>query len=310
MLTDLQKKAAQAVVNIFETGTALGQYGSVTLAAGDTGHLTYGRSQTTLASGNLNLLIKAYCAAPEAQFASALNPYLPRLAVPDLTLDTDMTFRGLLQSAGDDPVMHDVQDSFFDQNFWNTSVQAAANVGLNSALGTSVVYDSHIQGSWPAIRDRTNANHGTVSQIGEQAWISAYVTERRNWLANSSDASLPPTVYRMDAYLELISGSLWDLPLSLTVRGVSITEDILSGTALTQASPQPPNPVTLQLQTPPLQGDGVTALQRALVQAGIQVDVDGSFGPETDAAVRQFQQQKNLYVDGVVGPETRAALGL
>ena len=57
MLTDLQKKTAQAVVNIFETGTALGKYGNVTLMAGDSGHLTYGRSQTTLASGHLSLLL-------------------------------------------------------------------------------------------------------------------------------------------------------------------------------------------------------------------------------------------------------------
>ena len=58
MLTDLQKKAAQAVVNVFETGHARGEYGQVTLLPGDSGHLTYGRSQTTLASGNLFLLIK------------------------------------------------------------------------------------------------------------------------------------------------------------------------------------------------------------------------------------------------------------
>jgi chitosanase len=47
MLTDLQTRAAQAIVNVFETGTPRGDYGRVTLLAGDTGHLTYGRSQTT-----------------------------------------------------------------------------------------------------------------------------------------------------------------------------------------------------------------------------------------------------------------------
>ena len=83
------------MVNIFETGSVQGQYGSVTLIPGDTSHLTYGRSQTTLASGNLSLLIKAYCAAASAQFAAALNPYLQPLAARDTTLDTDMTFRGL-----------------------------------------------------------------------------------------------------------------------------------------------------------------------------------------------------------------------
>ena len=40
MLTDPQKQAAQAIVNIFETGRVLGEYGQVTLLTGDTGHLT------------------------------------------------------------------------------------------------------------------------------------------------------------------------------------------------------------------------------------------------------------------------------
>jgi chitosanase len=310
MLTDLQKRIAQAVVNIFETGSPQGNYGSVTLIAGDSGHLTYGRSQTTLATGNLYLLITAYCAAPGAQFAAALNPYLPRLAACDFTLDTDMTLRGLLQAAGDDPVMHTVQDAFFDRTYWDPSVQAATGAGVSSALGTNVVYDSHIHGFWAGLRDITNANHGPASQIGEQAWIGAYVAERRNWLANNSNPALHPCVYRMDAFLQLISDSKWDLPLPVTVRGVVITEELLSAPAAQPASVAGPSEATLQLQAPLLQGDNVRALQQALTTAGFPVTVDGTFGPATDAAVRQFQQQEGLSEDGIVGPATRSALGL
>ena len=310
MLTDLQKKTAQAVVNIFETGSPRGLYGSVTLIPGDTGHLTYGRSQTTLASGNLYLLIKAYCAAPGAQFAAGLNPYLQRLAARDTTLDTDMALRGYLHAAGDDPVMCAVQDQFFDRVYWNPSVQDATTAAVNSALGTNVVYDSHIQGAWATIRNVTNTNHGTAAQIGEQAWISAYVSERRNWLANHSNPALHPTVYRMDAFLQLISGSKWDLPLPVSVRGVLITEDILSAAPPLRPSAQAAGEGALHLQTPPMQGDDVRALQQALVKAGLPVTVDGVFGTDTDAAVKQFQQQKGLTVDGIVGPATRSALGL
>jgi len=310
MLTDLQKKTAKAVVNIFETGSAQGNYGGVTLIAGDTGHLTYGRSQTTLASGNLYLLIKAYCAAAGAQFASALNPYLPPLAARDTTLDTDMTFRGLLHAAGGDPVMQQVQDQFFDRVYWNPSVQDATNSAVNSALGTNVVYDSHIQGAWTTIRNLTDAAHGQASQIGEQAWISAYVNERRKWLANHPNPALHPTVYRMDAFIQLINNGSWGLPLPLTVRGVLITEDILSATSPTRPSAYTLDEGTLQLQTPPLQGDNVRALQQALVNAGFSLAVDGVLGASTDAAVRLFQQQKGLTIDGIVGPATRSALGL
>jgi peptidoglycan hydrolase-like protein with peptidoglycan-binding domain len=37
--------------------------------------------------------------------------------------------------------------------------------------------------------------------------------------------------------------------------------------------------------------------------------IDGNFGPETKAAVEQFQTGANLVVDGIVGPLTWAALG-
>jgi peptidoglycan hydrolase-like protein with peptidoglycan-binding domain len=49
-------------------------------------------------------------------------------------------------------------------------------------------------------------------------------------------------------------------------------------------------------------------LQYLLRQRGHQVDVDGIFGPKTDAAVRAFQRSKNLIVDGIVGPNTWTAL--
>ena len=101
MLTGLQKETAKAIVNIFETGTARGDYSRVTLLTGDSGHLTYGRAQTTLGSGNLYLLVKAYCEAPGALYARALRPYLPRLADIDLRLDTDWAFRSLLKEAGE-----------------------------------------------------------------------------------------------------------------------------------------------------------------------------------------------------------------
>ncbi len=52
------------------------------------------------------------------------------------------------------------------------------------------------------------------------------------------------------------------------------------------------------------EGRQVQLLQRALGA----IKVDGVFGPETEAAVQQFQASRALTVDGVVGPLTSAAL--
>jgi zinc D-Ala-D-Ala carboxypeptidase len=51
-------------------------------------------------------------------------------------------------------------------------------------------------------------------------------------------------------------------------------------------------------------GANVKALQRLLVQGSADIDVDGIFGPETEAAVKSLQTEKGLGVDGIVGPET------
>lgn len=56
------------------------------------------------------------------------------------------------------------------------------------------------------------------------------------------------------------------------------------------------------------EGAAVTEAQNLLNDHGYTVDVDGIFGPATDAAVRKFQQDKGLEVDGVVGPATWGAL--
>lgn len=55
-------------------------------------------------------------------------------------------------------------------------------------------------------------------------------------------------------------------------------------------------------------GAAVLELQRALKRHGFHVSVDGEFGPQTDAAVGQFQLANDLTEDRIVGPRTWGAL--
>ncbi|MDX2096913.1 MAG: SH3 domain-containing protein [Leptolyngbyaceae cyanobacterium bins.59] len=57
-------------------------------------------------------------------------------------------------------------------------------------------------------------------------------------------------------------------------------------------------------------GQAVTNVQSALRNFGIITAVDGSYGSQTQAAVREFQRQRGLTADGVVGPRTAIALGI
>lgn len=305
VISELQKKTAQAIVNIFETSRIHGKYGQVTLLRGDSGHLTYGRSQTTLGSGNLHTLINAYCDADGAAYGEDLQAFLDRLRARDTDLDHDPGLRGLLRDAGDDPVMHEVQDAFFDRVYWTPSFKHSRAAGVSSALGTAVVYDSHIHGSWGRMRDRTRSQYGTVSALGENEWIDSYVRVRGAWLGGHSNHLLRRTVYRMDAFRKLIDADNWILKLPIRVRGVEITKEALETEAPVRASAEDETDVLLRKGD---SGPAVKALQQALVKHGFSLKADGKFGAKTEKAVKEFQEQNGLVPDGIVGPATRSAL--
>ena len=80
--------------------------------------------------------------------------------------------------------------------------------------------------------------------------------------------------------------------------------------------PIPPNPAPSTECDPAAQtikrlssGPLVTRLQNLLAERGFNPGVvDGTFGDNTDSAVKQFQQANSLSVDGIVGPNTWKAL--
>jgi len=311
-LTKFQKLANQAIIQIFETGSVLGDYGKVTVLPGDTGHLTYGKAQTTLASGNLFFLIRDYCNAPGAELAAKLRPFLLRLEGKDTRLDKHRTFKRHLSAAGDDPVMHEVQDAFFDRVYWKPAITSATFIGAKTALGIAIIYDSRIHGSWHARRNQVNKDSGALSALGERLWMKAYIEHRRDWLSAHANAALHPTVYRMNELERLLEAGNWDLSLPFTLRGLVISESSLGKVAAPspRASGEASNFRLLRLDKSQFVGEDVREIQKALLAKGTQLTIDGIFGPGTDKAVRDFQEKTGLRPDGIVGGLTREALGL
>lgn len=229
MLTQQQKLSAQAIVNIFETSRVLGDYGRVAVIRGDAGHLSYGRSMVSLASGNLARVVKEYCGSSHADpgLADALRPFLPKLGDEDFDEDSMLPLHQALKAAGSDPEMRRIQDAFLDAAFWSPASRSAARTGIATALGHAVVYDGFIQGSWGKMWNRTLEIYGPLEHTGERQWIGLYIGVRRKWLANHTLQALRPTVYRMDAFRDLIDSGNWDLALPFTVRGIRIDEESL-----------------------------------------------------------------------------------
>lgn len=65
----------------------------------------------------------------------------------------------------------------------------------------------------------------------------------------------------------------------------------------------------LYLRQPMLRGDDVAQLQRSLGELGFDAGrVDGIFGPDTEAALKDFQRNAGLTVDGICGRDSTAAL--
>lgn len=298
MLTLTQKQTAQSIVNLFETGAVLGDYGSVTVIDGDSGHLTFGRSQTTLGSGNLLDLLQRYCANAGARFGQRLAPWLPCLEAGDLSLDHEPRLHNLLRATADDKVMRETQDQFFDEVYWQPAERAATSLGITSPLGVTVVYDSTVHGSWPAMRKRTNLQSGTVVSLGEQGWIRAYIATRRDWLANHVRSDLRKTTYRMDAFQRLADQGFWALDLPLVVRGAEISLATLN--AMPPGCYDGPEPGTrdLALQTPLARGLDVRLLQLGLSERGLEITADGIFGQISASCVKQYQTTQGLPATG------------
>ena len=312
LLTNTQASVAKAIINIFETSAVLGEYSKVTLIPGDTGHLTYGRSQTTLGSGNLHKLIAAYVGRCGARFAADFEPFLPELEnpAPDFVLDTHTLFKNLLRAAADDPVMRDTQDEFFDEVYWDSAVRIAKRDGLAEPLAVAAVYDSVVHGSWSFIRRRTLDHHGTVEDLGDRQWITRYVEERHSWLANHSRSDLRATTYRMEAIRRLIDQDQWPLDLPLVVRGIEINTEALAATPPNVYDGPEPRSRVVGVMSPMLRGLDVRLAQLALSRREIDIAADGIFGRVSRDHVRDFQIAQGLPVTGVLDVHDFETLGL
>ncbi len=211
VLSAEQKRICERVINAFETGSADGDYGNISIY-GDgperIRQITYGRSQTT-EYGHLSELVSMYVAA-DGEFSKDLKPYVAKIGKTALVNDAD--FKRLLRSAGKDPVMQRTQDAFFDKAYFQPAMNWATEQGFIEALSALVIYDSFIHsGGILGFLRRSFPEAPPVEGGKERNWIEAYVDARHKWLANHSNAILRKTVYRTKCLRREIARDNWDL---------------------------------------------------------------------------------------------------
>lgn len=114
--------------------------------------------------------------------------------------------------------------------------------------------------------------------------------------------------------------------LTLTVAAIGLSAGAVQAGDMTSASSAGVNSQTetqANLNVPSSPNIGIDAgvnvsannasnveeVQASLKSEGYPVAVDGVWGPQTEQALRQFQQANNLDVSGQINAETMAALG-
>lgn len=223
-LSPQQKRICEQVINVFETGSIKGDYGSVvTYADGPHGvrQVTYGRSQTT-EYGNLEELVQMYADA-NGTFSEQLRSYITKIGVTPLV--DDKQFKQLLRDAGrQDPVMQQIQDVFFGKRYFQPAMQWADTNKFTLPLSALVIYDSFIHsGSIPDFLRKRFPEVPPAKGGAEKIWIKQYVDTRHKWLANHPKKLLQQTVYRTQCFKREIARDNWDLSqVPINANGVKV----------------------------------------------------------------------------------------
>jgi peptidoglycan hydrolase-like protein with peptidoglycan-binding domain len=161
----------------------------------------------------------------------------------------------------------------------------------------------------------------TAAAVGADTGLAVVALNdcRAGWVLGLLSTTCPPMPEHPDAECETAdvfhverggwvhSGSLYPYCAEALAddSGMSI-HTALAWSPLCGDEPAPERTST----APGAVGPAVRQIQIALVALGYPLDVDGGYGPRTEAAVRDFQQRNGLEVDGIAGPDTQVALGM
>lgn len=219
-----KKEKIQAIISVFETGSATPKYHKLVVMADGVGRalqITYGKHQTTEES-HLAELIEKYVEITDDEHKRLFTPYLSKIG--RIPLYDDKEFKRLLIDAGlNDLKMKEAQDSFFDKTYWVPAEIFFTKNKFTENLSMLVIYDSHIHsGGVPTFLRKRFSEKVPVNSGEEKKWIESYVDVRHQWLKFHSSELLQRCVYRTQCFKNQISVSNWDLSKPVNANGIII----------------------------------------------------------------------------------------
>jgi chitosanase len=234
MLDPTQRRVADELVSVFENGTTQPRYDYVEDLRDGRGY-TCGKIGFTTSSTEVRDVVEAYVAQ---QPGSVLARHVPQLRLLAAKGRGDTAgLAGFPQdwaAAAGDPTFRAIQDSVADRLTFMPAVAAARGLGIRTALGVGILFDTAVQhgtgddpdGMAALIgRATTVAGGRPADGIAELHWLMAFLDVRADDLRNPHNAATQrvwaESVDRVQALRRLVVEGHHDLvpPLTVTVFG-------------------------------------------------------------------------------------------
>ena len=211
-----QKQVIDNIISIFETGkvSAPEAYSKVTILKDGAG-ISYGKHQSTDRADSLDAIIFRYQDL-QGGLSEQFIPFLDYLKMdasskldPNNPPGWAQDLMKLLSEAGKDPIMQKAQDDIFNEQYWLPAVRQAETIKLNLALSYAILYDTCIHSGPAGVANiRKRFPEKAPSNGGdEKAWSQAYIKARRAWLLANPNPIVKKTIYRMDAFQQIIDSN-------------------------------------------------------------------------------------------------------
>jgi hypothetical protein len=212
---DRVRKAAFNITGAFEGG------GYATYQTYDSGIISYGRFQFTLAAGSFITVMNRYFERSNTPVANELRTYLPRITGKDDSLRQDARLKELCVQAAQETVMQRVQDEVAVEGFYQPVFELSIEPRtISLPLSQALIFDIAINhGRFNHLVPKTEETLGVPNKsrlglngVSEQTFTSTLAKLRRdNLYALADKLKLPGLKKRGDFWVNLVGTGDWNL---------------------------------------------------------------------------------------------------